>query len=59
MLCELITAAFRDEDKPMLEKQQANMGTADLWVLKPMLLSIDAAAARARRILERLIDAPR
>jgi vanillate O-demethylase monooxygenase subunit len=40
----------------MLEKQQANMGTEDLFSLKPALLKIDAGAVQARRILKRLIE---
>lgn len=49
--------AFRDEDKPMLEKQQARMGTPDLWALDPVLLPVDAAAVRVRRRLEAMIAA--
>jgi phenylpropionate dioxygenase-like ring-hydroxylating dioxygenase large terminal subunit len=49
--------AFIDEDKPMLEKQQARMGTPDLWALDPILLKVDAAAVRARRKLDALIAA--
>lgn len=56
MLGELISNAFRIEDKPMLEKQQASMGTEDLFSLKPVLLKIDAGAVQARRILKRLIE---
>ena len=56
MLGGLISNAFQTEDKPMLEKQQLAMGTADLFSLKPVLLSIDTASVRARRILSRLID---
>jgi phenylpropionate dioxygenase-like ring-hydroxylating dioxygenase large terminal subunit len=59
MLGQLITRAFEQEDKPMLEKQQANIGTSDFWSLKPILLNIDTAAVRARRILARSIDAER
>jgi phenylpropionate dioxygenase-like ring-hydroxylating dioxygenase large terminal subunit len=58
-LGELISNAFRTEDKPMLEKQQACMGTEDLFALKPALLKIDAGAVQARRILTRLIDLER
>ena len=47
--------AFEGEDKPMLEKQQQRMGTDDLWSLRPLLLSIDAAAVRVRRRLDQLI----
>lgn len=50
-----IHRAFADEDKPMLEKQQARMGTKDLWALKPLLLPIDNAAVRVRRQLDALI----
>ena len=52
-----LTHAFLHEDKPMLEKQQARMGTPDLWSLSPVLLKVDAAAVRARRKLEALIAA--
>jgi phenylpropionate dioxygenase-like ring-hydroxylating dioxygenase large terminal subunit len=57
MLGELISNAFRTEDKPMLEKQQASMGTDDLFSLQPVLLKIDAGAVLARRVLNRLIEA--
>jgi phenylpropionate dioxygenase-like ring-hydroxylating dioxygenase large terminal subunit len=57
MLCDLITEAFRSEDKPMLEKQQRAMGTADLWSLKPVLLGIDSGAVKVRRLLEKMIEA--
>ncbi|MES2257990.1 MAG: aromatic ring-hydroxylating dioxygenase subunit alpha [Pseudomonadota bacterium] len=50
-------AAFTFEDKPIIEAQQREMGTADLWSLKPVLLSGDPAAVRARRVLERLKQA--
>jgi len=49
--------AFRDEDKPMLEQQQARMGTTDLWALDPVLLPVDAAAVRVRRKLDAMIAA--
>jgi vanillate O-demethylase monooxygenase subunit len=49
--------AFVHEDQPMLEKQQARMGTPDLWALDPILLKVDAAAVRARRKLDALIAA--
>lgn len=54
-LSELITAAFRSEDKPMLEKQQRVMGQADLLSLQPVLLGIDAGAIKVRRRLARMI----
>jgi phenylpropionate dioxygenase-like ring-hydroxylating dioxygenase large terminal subunit len=48
--------AFASEDKPMLEKQQARMGDRDFWSLSPVLLSVDAAAVRARRKLKQLVE---
>ncbi|HMV54271.1 MAG TPA: aromatic ring-hydroxylating dioxygenase subunit alpha [Rhodocyclaceae bacterium] len=49
--------AFTLEDKPMIEAQQAEMGTHDLWALKPVLLSSDAGAIRVRRVLKAMIEA--
>jgi phenylpropionate dioxygenase-like ring-hydroxylating dioxygenase large terminal subunit len=46
---------FEEEDKPILEAVQKLMGTPDLMSQKPVLLSPDAAAMRARRIMENLI----
>jgi vanillate O-demethylase monooxygenase subunit len=46
---------FEAEDLPMLEAQQKLMGDADFWSLKPILLPGDAAAVRARRVLDQLI----
>ena len=51
--------AFIGQDKPMLEAQQAMMGTAELWSLNPVMLQGDAAALRARRVLARLIGEER
>jgi len=50
-----VMQAFENEDKPMLEKQQARIGTQDLMSLSPVLLSTDAAAVRARRVLQQRI----
>lgn len=44
---------FRQEDLPMLEAQQRAIGDGDFWAAQPVLLSIDGAAVRARRIMER------
>ena len=52
-----INNIFATEDKPMLEAQQARLGTHDLWSAGPAMLPIDAGAVRVRRILERLIAA--
>lgn len=52
---EGLNRPFRDEDLPMLEAQQAMMGDAEFWSLKPVLLVGDAGALRARRVLDKLI----
>lgn len=57
MLRGALAHAFLHEDKPMLEKQQARMGTDDLWALNPILLPVDAAAVRVRRKLDAMIAA--
>lgn len=54
---EGFTAAFENEDKPMIAAQQVNMGTTDFWALKPVLLAGDAGGVRARRVLSGLIAA--
>jgi phenylpropionate dioxygenase-like ring-hydroxylating dioxygenase large terminal subunit len=54
-LAAALKHAFEFEDKGMLEKQQARIGDADFWDLKPILLPVDAAAVRARRKLANLI----
>lgn len=52
------TDAFANEDEPMIGWCQENMGsTTDLQLLNPVLLSGDAAAVRARRILKGLLAA--
>jgi len=47
---------FQEEDLPMLEGQQANIGDIDLQSLKWAWLPGDAAGARARQNLRKLID---
>jgi vanillate O-demethylase monooxygenase subunit len=49
-------AAFRDEDEPMIEACQRNMGTTDLMSLNPVLLPTDGSAVRARRIIKLKIE---
>jgi len=49
--------AFASEDKPMLEGQQRNLGDANLFDRKPVLLPTDAASACARRVYARLLAA--
>ncbi|MBV1788679.1 aromatic ring-hydroxylating dioxygenase subunit alpha [Marinobacterium sp. D7] len=46
---------FSTEDLPMLEAQQKMMGDNEFWDLKPILLASDAAAVRARRVLDKMI----
>ena len=48
--------AFENEDKPMIEAQQRRIGERDFWSMKPLLLKTDAAAVRARRKLDVLIE---
>ncbi|MBU6443156.1 MAG: aromatic ring-hydroxylating dioxygenase subunit alpha [Alphaproteobacteria bacterium] len=57
VLKQFLDQAFLSEDKPMIEAQQSRMETPDLFALKPVLLSVDAGAIRARRMLQRRIDA--
>jgi vanillate O-demethylase monooxygenase subunit len=59
-LSEMRRFAFNEQDKPILEAQQRaydRAGGPD--ALRPVMLSIDAAPIRARRILDRLIAAER
>lgn len=48
---------FNEQDKPMLEAQQRNLGDHDVMDLQPVLLPTDAGAVRMRRVLNSLIDA--
>lgn len=57
MLKQGLEHSFMNEDKPMLEKQQARIGNDDFWSLKPRLLSIDEGSVRVRRKLDALITA--
>lgn len=54
-----LEAAFTQEDKPMIERQQNRIGEFDFMALGPALLSVDAAAVRARRKLAELIEQER
>lgn len=55
----IVEFAFSQQDKPMLEAQQRNVGSAEFWALKPVLLQGDAGAVRVRRKLQHLIAAER
>lgn len=52
---KVVHIAFDDEDRPMLEVQQASMASTDFWAEEPMVLAEDAGAVRARRVLDKLI----
>jgi vanillate O-demethylase monooxygenase subunit len=49
----LFALSFDEEDAPMIEAVQSQMGTADLLDLNPVLLRTDAGAIQARRILHK------
>jgi phenylpropionate dioxygenase-like ring-hydroxylating dioxygenase large terminal subunit len=46
---------FKNEDLPMLEAQQKALGDGDFWSAQPVSLTLDGAALRSRRIMERKI----
>ena len=48
---------FTTEDEPIVRAQQARIGDADFWSLKPVLLRTDEGAVRVRRRMEALIAA--
>ena len=52
-----LRAPFEAEDLPMLQAQQMSMAGAEFWDLTPVLLAGDAAAVRARRLLDKLSKA--
>jgi hypothetical protein len=47
--------ALLEQDKPMVEAQQRKLGTRELMSLNPVLLQPDAAAVRARRVMDELL----
>jgi vanillate O-demethylase monooxygenase subunit len=55
LFLRVVHIAFDEEDRPMIEAQQAAMGTIDFWDQHPMILAEDAGAIRARRVLDKLI----
>lgn len=58
-LAEFRRIAFEEQDKPILDAQQAALGDSDFWSLKPVLLSVDAGPIRMRRMLEQLVKKER
>jgi len=55
-IAEWQRVGFGVQDRGMLQAVQQRMGTSDLMSLKPILLPIDAAAMRARRVLAALLE---
>ncbi len=53
----ILEHVFTQEDKPMIEAQQRQIGSADYDTLKPVLLTGDAGSVRVRRHLRQLMDA--
>jgi phenylpropionate dioxygenase-like ring-hydroxylating dioxygenase large terminal subunit len=56
---DTLKSAFMNEDKPIIEAQQQMMRQPDLMSLGPVLLPMDGAAMRARRLLAGLIEQER
>ena len=54
-LVKTISGPFETEDKPMIEAVARNMAGRNFWSLRPVLLPGDAAAIRARRLLDQMI----
>lgn len=50
-----VLAVFQNEDIPLIEAQQRNMGDADLMDFKPAILAADKGAMMARRHLAKRI----
>lgn len=57
MMGEMGEKAFTNEDKPMIEGQQARIGDTGFMALRPALLGVDRAAVAARRAIQRKVDA--
>jgi len=50
----MMSQAFGEEDKPIIEAAYANLYGRDFWDMKPLSLGVDSGGARARRIIEKL-----
>ncbi len=48
-------AAFEDEDGPLVQAVQREMGNAEFFSLDPVLMSNDVAPVKVRRLLDRMI----
>jgi vanillate O-demethylase monooxygenase subunit len=55
MLHDLMTQAFVEEDKPIIQAAYDNLDGVDFWERKPVFLGIDSGGTRARRMLQKLI----
>jgi phenylpropionate dioxygenase-like ring-hydroxylating dioxygenase large terminal subunit len=51
----MVEFAFAQQDKPILEAQQRNLGSVEFWAAGPVLLTTDAGAVRVRRKLDALM----
>lgn len=54
MMRSAVEHAFLNEDKPMLEDVQRNMGTKSFEEMKPLIMPFDGGAVQARRMLSDL-----
>jgi vanillate O-demethylase monooxygenase subunit len=54
-IAKALRFAFEQQDKPMIEGQQARIGSADLLSLHPALQRSDGPSTQARRIFTRLV----
>lgn len=54
---QLANQLFNNEDKPLIEAQQAMMGDTGFWDLAPALLPSDAPSVKVRRTLASMIEA--
>lgn len=51
-----VKVAFVQEDVPIIERVHLMMGGQDFEAMRPVLLSVDTGALRARRVLKQLIE---
>jgi phenylpropionate dioxygenase-like ring-hydroxylating dioxygenase large terminal subunit len=56
-IAKALRYAFEQQDKPMIEGQQARIGSADLMSMRPALQRSDGPSTQARRIFARLVRA--
>jgi vanillate O-demethylase monooxygenase subunit len=55
-LFAMMSQAFEQEDKPIIEAAYANLDGHDFWSAQPVFLGIDAGGTRARRLIEARIQ---